>query len=249
MATQSVTAVSVRQARIDLAAAHRLAVMDDLHEGTWNHFSRRHPGDPRRFLISPPSVHWSQVNASNIVEHGPEDQPALEARGDLAWVGYRIHAPIFEARPDVEAILHTHSPFALALSMLEDPQLLPADQTGMDFYGRVAYTDFYDGAVPQDIRHGEELARAMGDNDVLLLRNHGVVIVGRSLAAAYTDLYSFERAARALILALSTGRPLRLVPTSAVEQLVEENENIDYKNDHFEAMKRVLDAREPDYAS
>lgn len=237
------------QARIDLAAAHRLAVMDDLHEGTWNHFSRRLPGDPRRFLITPPSVHWSQVTASSLVEHGPEDQATVEAEGGLAWVAYRIHAPILWARPDVEAVLHAHAPHLLALSMLEDAELPPAEQNALDFQGRIAYTEVYDGEFDQDIRHGEALAKALGDADVLVLRNHGTIVVGRTLAEAYTDLYSLERAAKALILALSTQRPLRLVPVEVAEQLMADNDDLGFKVAHFEAMKRVLDAREPDYAS
>lgn len=238
---------TVVSARVDLAAAHRLAVMDGLHEGTWNHFSRRLPGSERRFLISPPSVHWSQVSASSLLELGPEDQQELEARGDLGWVGYRIHAPILWARPDIEAVLHVHSPHIVALAMLEDPTLELAEQNALDFHGRVAVTEDYDGEMPQDIRHGEELARALGAKDVLIMRNHGAVVVGRTLAEAYTDVYALERAAQTLILALSTGRPLRVVGQDVAERLMRDNVDMAYKLDHFEAMKRVLAAREPDY--
>jgi len=238
----------VLAARADLAAAHRLAVMDDLHEGTWNHFSRRLPGSDRRFLFTPPSVHWSQVTASNLIELGPEDEAELAERNDLTWVGYRIHAPILWARPEIEAVLHVHSPYIVAVSMFEDPRFEPAEQNALDFTGRVAVTDTYDGEMPQDIRHGEELARALGDRDVLILRNHGAVIVGRTLAEAYTDVYALERAARAMILALSTGRPLRLVDSEVAERLMQDNEDMAFKLAHFEAMKSVLAAREPDFA-
>src|SRR5207253_2972699 len=80
-----------RQARVDLAAAHRLAVMDDLHEGTWNHFSAKVPGDPERILLTPSNTHWSQVTAGSLVELGPEDRDSLRRGGGMPWTAYRIH--------------------------------------------------------------------------------------------------------------------------------------------------------------
>jgi ribulose-5-phosphate 4-epimerase/fuculose-1-phosphate aldolase len=234
------------QARIDLAAAHRLAVMDDLHEGTWNHFSLKLPGTDR-FLLSPKTKHWSQVKASNVLEVGPEDQDRIQAGGDMLWVAYRIHAPVQWARPDIGAVLHVHSPYILAVAMLEDATLALAEQNALGFQGRIAYTEVYDGFVPQDMRHGEFIAEAIGDKPILMLRNHGAVVVGPTIGQAYADLYLLDRAARALVLALSTGRPLRLVPEDVADRFADDEVNLDYKDEHFEAMKEVLDEREPSY--
>jgi ribulose-5-phosphate 4-epimerase/fuculose-1-phosphate aldolase len=234
------------QARTDLAAAHRLAVMDGLHEGSWNHMSMKIPGKDT-ILISPQATHWSRVKASNLVELGRDDQPALEAKDDMLWIAYQIHAPIHWARPDVQAALHVHSPHVLALSMLEDGELGLSDQNALDFHGRTAYTETYDGEEFHDIRHGEALAEALGDNEVLILRNHGALVVGPTIGEAYTDLYVLERAARALILALSTGRALSHVPTAVADEYVKHQKDMGYKIDHFEEMKRVLDEREPNF--
>lgn len=240
---------AVWRARVDLAAAHRMAVIDELHEATWNHFSTRMPGYPERFLISPPSVHWSLVDASSLVERGPESQAQLEASGGLAWVAYCIHAPVLWARPDVAAVLHVHSPHIVALSMLETPRLEAAEQSALDFHGRVSVSTRYDGEMPAGLGHGEELARDLGDRDVLIMRHHGAIVVGKTLAEAYTDVYALERAARALILALSTGRALRCFPDEVAARLTAGGKSAALKLDHFAAMKRLLDAREPDYAA
>ena len=238
--------VSELQARIDLAAAHRLAVMDGLHEGSWNHLSLKLPGGDR-FVISPKTTHWSQVRASNLAEVGPADQQEIEDRNDMMSVAYRIHAPIHLARSDIRAVLHVHSPYILALAMLEDPGLPLAEQNALGLHGKIAYTETYDGTVPQDIRHGEFLADALGDKAILLMRNHGAVVTGPTIGQAYTDLYLFDRAARAVVLALSTGRQLRELPQEMAVRFAEDEGTLAYKDDHFEAMKRVLDEREPDY--
>jgi ribulose-5-phosphate 4-epimerase/fuculose-1-phosphate aldolase len=235
------------QARRDLAAAHRLAVMDDLHEGTWNHFSLRMPGTEDRFLVTPASTHWSQVTASSLVELGPDSHDEVAARGGLAWVAYCIHGPILWARPELAAVLHVHSPHLVALSMLEEPRLEPAEQAALDFHARTAVTERFDAEMAPGLGHGRELAAALGERDVLIMRNHGAIVVGRTIGEAYTDLYALERAARALILALSTGRPLRRYAEDIAATLTAGNKSVTLKREHFAAMKRVLDADGSDY--
>ena len=239
---------AARQARVDLAAAHRLAVMDDLHEGTWNHFSAKVPGDPERILLTPSNTHWSQVTAGSLVEVGPEDRDSLRRGGGMPWTAYRIHAPIHAARPDIACVLHAHPPYALAISMLEGGRLEFAEQNALYFYGRIAYNDVYDGESRLDASQGEAMAQALPPGvRVLVLKSHGVVVVGATIGAAYTDLYRLERACRAQILAMSTGRPLQRVSADAAERIAALND--ESKHEHFDAMKRLLDEREPDYAS
>jgi ribulose-5-phosphate 4-epimerase/fuculose-1-phosphate aldolase len=233
-----------REARLDLAAAHRLAVRDGLSEGTWNHFTLVHPDDPDRMLLSPSYTHWSQVTASNLVDVGGE----YERRGDsVEWTAYRIHRPLHEARPDAACAMHIHSPSTVALSMLSDCRLLMAEQNALAFSDRVAYTDEYDGLWPASLDHGRRLADTLGDNTVLMMRNHGALVVGPTVARTYTELYLLDRACQALVLALSTGREINEVPVdrSAV--------NLDWEDqmfyvEHFAAMRRLLDRDEPDYS-
>jgi ribulose-5-phosphate 4-epimerase/fuculose-1-phosphate aldolase len=247
--TMAKTDPATWQARVDLAATHRLAIIDGLNEGTWNHFSMRLPGREDQFLISPPSVHWSLVTASSLVQHGPESQGALEGAGGLAWVGYGIHAPILSARPDIEAVLHIHSPAVVALSMLEDPHLEPAEQGALDLYARLAVTDRYDAEMPGGMAHGETLAEQLGENDVLIMRSHGALVVGPTIAEAYTDTYALERAAAAMLLALGSGRPIRRFSDARARELTAGGKPTKLKRDHFAAMKRMLDATQPDYAT
>jgi ribulose-5-phosphate 4-epimerase/fuculose-1-phosphate aldolase len=246
-ATKPKAAYGIREARVDLAAAHRLAVMDNLHEGTWNHFSVTVPGILEEILLTPGDRHWSQVTASSLVV-AASNAKKIETEGGFLWVGYRIHYPIHKARPDAVCVLHTHSPYATALSMLEGGRLLMAEQNALNFYGKVAYNDIYEGQVGgghSGLSLGEQLAEALGDKTVLILKNHGVVVVGPSVAAAYFDLYLLERACQFQVLAWSTGQKLQLVPDEILKGLNDDNQP--YKVGHFAAMKRVLDREQPDY--
>jgi ribulose-5-phosphate 4-epimerase/fuculose-1-phosphate aldolase len=145
-------------------------------------------------------------------------------------------------------------PYATALSMLENPRLEMAVQTAVGFYDDVAYDPDYNG-LALDHQEGERMARVLGDKSVLLLSNHGVLVIGATIAEAFERLYFFERAAQAQILALSTGRPLRLIPDAVVRATVAQfNQGSDVGGQprpalHFAALKRMLDRREPDYAT
>jgi ribulose-5-phosphate 4-epimerase/fuculose-1-phosphate aldolase len=234
----------LHEARIDLAAAHRLAVRDDLHEGTWSHLSLSVPGRPEEMLISPGGRHWSQMRACDLAHlTGAETQEALESTSCLLWVGYRVHQPIHAARPDAVCVLHAHPPYATAITMVDGLHLEMAEQNALEFQDRIAYTDEYDGSADPGMDHGGQLAQALGDDAIVLfLKNHGVVVVGPSVAIAYTNLYMLERACRVFHLAHGYGRPLALIPT---ELRVGGDDRP--KLEHFAAMKRVLDAEEPDY--
>jgi ribulose-5-phosphate 4-epimerase/fuculose-1-phosphate aldolase len=243
---------SVQKARVELAAVHRLAVLDGLHEGTWNHFTVRHPTRPGRLLMTPPDTHWSQVRASTIIDVGPEFP-----RFGSSWIAYRIHTPLHEARPDISCVLHVHSPALTAMSMLADCRLRMTDQNALDFYGRVAVTDELDALQEADMRQGEVMAEALGDScTVLLLRNHGAAVAGPTIAAAYHDLYTLDRTCHAQLMALATGEPLRELSDAQAAQYqersaVDEQSGgiVDSGGKHLAAMMDVLNATEPDYAS
>lgn len=240
----------VREARVDLAAAHRLAVRDGMSEGTWSHMTLIHPEDPERMLMTPAYWHWSQVTASSLVDCGPgfeEDGPA--------WIAYRIHYPVHAARPDAACVLHVHSPALTALSLLKDPLPRPVEQSSLYFHGRVAVTDEFDGLADADnMAQGEAMAAALGEKcSVLILRNHGVVVTGPSVAQAYVELYMLERTARAQLTALSTGLPLNELTEEQLRRFEARNEvdkekgGVADQSPHFEGMKKVIDAVEPDF--
>jgi ribulose-5-phosphate 4-epimerase/fuculose-1-phosphate aldolase len=238
-------------ARVDLAAAHRLAVRDNLHEGTWNHISFADPENAAAILISPSYMHWSHVTASSLEHLGPD---AELAKRDLAlWVAYRIHYPLHQARPDAKCVIHVHSPNVVALSMLGVP-LNKAEQSALTFHDQVAYTSEYDGLWPDDLEQGRRMAEVLGErNTVLILRNHGAIVIGATVGRAYTAVYVLERAAQNQILAMSTGQPLNNLSDAQLERYLGKEwwspveSGTDYFEEHFQAMKRVLDREEPDY--
>jgi ribulose-5-phosphate 4-epimerase/fuculose-1-phosphate aldolase len=238
---------AVRRARVDLAAAHRMAAFDGLNEGTWNHFSVMVPGPAFRMLISPKACHWSRITASGLLLQGAAGE-ILEGEGPTNVSAFAIHAPIHRARADAVCVLHAHSPYAVALSMIENGELLMAEQNALGFAGAIAYDRVYGGFAEEEAE-GERLVRVLGDKRVLFLGNHGVVVVGPSIAEAYTDLYMLERCCRVLILAMSTGRRISLVGDDIARLAAAQHVTNDYKHAHFAAMKELLDAREPDYAT
>jgi ribulose-5-phosphate 4-epimerase/fuculose-1-phosphate aldolase len=235
----------LRQARIDLAAAHRMAVFDGLNEGTWNHFTYVAPGREDCMLTSPGDRHWSQVTASNLVLLDRDGAVVGDGRADAAT--YCIHFPIHLAHPASACVLHAHPPYATALAMVRGGRLLMADQNALALYGRVAYFEEYEGFIA-DPEVGRQLARVLGDKRVLFMRSHGVLVVGPTVADAYTDLYHLERACMMQCRAMQMGDALWQVPAAIGRRTAGAGEASGYKLTHFEAMKRLLDAREPDYA-
>jgi ribulose-5-phosphate 4-epimerase/fuculose-1-phosphate aldolase len=238
----------IRQARIDLAAAYRLAYMHGLSEGICNHLTLTVPGDPEKFLLISHGTHWSQVTASNLLLVSLDGE-ILEGEGVVEDTAFYIHAPIHRKRPDLKCIMHTHQTQALALAMVEGGEIEPINQNALRYYNRVAYDNDYNG-LAFDASEGGRLAAAMGDKNILMMGNHGILVGATSVARAYDDLYYFERTAAAQILAMSTGRPLKRIPKEICEhtsrQMMSDNMHR-FANDHFTALKRVLDREQPDY--
>ena len=240
----------VTQAKIDLAAAHRLAVLHELEEGIDNHFTVTVPGHDDRFLILPFGLHWSEARASDMVVFD-EAGNTLEGDGIVELSAQCIHAPIHRIT-GARVVLHTHQTWALALNMLEDNRLVPASQTAAFFQGRIAYDDTYTGTA-ETLEEGERLARLIGDKPVTFMKNHGVLVVGETVAQTYKRLYLLERVCRAQVLAMSTGRALALLADDIVAQVQTAPENDRHGGGErprlfFEAMKRILDRELPGYA-
>lgn len=240
------------QARVDLAAAHRLAVMHGFHEGIFNHLTLTVPGTNDRYYQIPFGLHWSEVTASCFMEVG-YDGRVLRGSGEVERSCYAIHAPIHRKVPRAACVMHTHMPFASALTRLEDPRIKPIGQTEVGMMDRIAYDVDYQGPA-FDPEEGERLADLFGDKTVLFMGNHGVATIGRTVAEAYDLLYYTERAAQVQLYAMWTGQPLKEMPRDVIErtkrdfsaQKLERGRPCDY---HFEALKRILDRREPDYKS
>ncbi|NIA67103.1 aldolase [Pelagibius litoralis] len=234
------------QARIDLAAAFRLAARFDLNEGICNHFSYAAPERPGCFLVNPFGIHWSQMTASDLllVDNGGG---VLEGSGELETTAFCIHSRIHLRHPRAACVLHTHMPYATTLTALEDTPLEPISQNALRYYNDVAYDPSYNG-IAGDVEEGDRMAEAMGEKRVLFLANHGIIVVGDSVAKAFEDLYYLERACQLQVMALSTGRPLKRVTDNvAATTFTKPDVSLHYAQAHFAALKRLLDAEDASY--
>jgi ribulose-5-phosphate 4-epimerase/fuculose-1-phosphate aldolase len=240
-----------RQARVDLAACHRLAARFGLNEGIDNHLTMLVPGFADRFYLAPFGLLWSEVKASDLMELDFSGK-VVAGRGLVEDTALHIHLPVHRLVPEARCLLHTHMPYATALGMLEDARLEMAGQSAIGFYDDIAYVEY--NGLALDRAEGERLAGALAGKSVLMLRNHGVLVIGSSAAQAFERLYFLERACQAQILALSTGRSLHIVPQPVVAATAAQFKacvtvsGAGRSELHFEALKRLLDRSEADYA-
>ena len=239
----------VTQAKVDLAAALRLAVYHELEEGIDNHFTVTLPGADDRYLVLPFGLHWSEARASDLITFN-EAGETLEGDGVVELSAQCIHAPIHRISGK-QVVFHTHQNWALALNMLEDNRLIPACQTSAFLHGHIVYEDEYRGTADTP-EEGELLARKLGRKPIMFLRNHGVLVASDSIAHAYRLLYLLERVCRAQVRAMSTGRNLLPIPQKVIDQVQTPDDNDRHKGKrhqlYFDAMKRVLDREMPGYA-
>ena len=240
----------VTQARIQLAAAHRLAVLHELEEGIDNHFTVTVPGCRDQYLILPFGLHWSEARASDMIVFD-ESGRTLEGKGVVELSAQCIHAPIHRIC-GVNVVLHTHQTWAVALNMLKDNRVVPASQTAAFFHGHIAYDDTYTGTA-DTLEEGERLAAVLGDKHTIFMKNHGILVTGDSIAQAYRRLYKLERICRAQVLAMSTGQPLEVLSDEIVAQVQtpaphDRHPRAERDRLFFEAMMRVVDRELPGYA-
>ncbi|MBM85226.1 MAG: hypothetical protein CMM47_04305 [Rhodospirillaceae bacterium] len=242
----------LQQNRTDLACALRWAARLNLHEGVDNHFSLAVPDDDgvmrgNRFLINPYGWHWSEITASSLVlcDSGGS---VLEGENDVEDTAFFIHSRIHMGAPHATCVLHTHMPYATSITLLEEGRLEMMEQNALLFDGRIAYDDDYEGlALSAD--EGDRLARKIGNNSILFMASHGIVVAGPTVADAFNDLYYLERASMFQVMAKSQGGKLRTIPKRVREathqQVLAEAPKI--ADRHFTALRRVLDRVEPDY--
>ena len=169
------------------------------------------------------------------------DRPPIRA-------GWIIHHPVHKARPDAKCVIHVHAPYITAMSIRKDMVLeTRSSQQAAGFHDDVVYYEVYDGVL-NDESEGEHMAEVLGQKRVLMMRNHGAMIVGDSVARAYLDAYQLERACMYQLLAVSGGGEMQLIPekiASEMGQLARQGRNLE----HFEGMKRLVEEKEPDFAN
>ena len=240
-------AEAVRAARVDLAACFRMAARLGLHEGICNHFSFVVPGRDDLFLVNPYGWAFSEMTASRLLVCDFKGN-VVAGEGVPEATAFYIHARMHLNKPRAKAAFHTHMPNATALAMLEGPPLVWAGQSSLKFYGRTLVDEDYNG-LALDESEGDRIAASIGDADIVFMKNHGVMVVGATVAEAWDDLYYLERAAEAQRLAMGTGRKLKPVtPEIAARTYAQMREGgRESAKLHLESIKRILTREEPDF--
>jgi ribulose-5-phosphate 4-epimerase/fuculose-1-phosphate aldolase len=237
-----------RTARIDLAAAFRWIARLNMHESVANHLSVAVSADGAQFLINPRGRHFSRMSASDLLLLDANDPHTLARKDAPDPTAWHLHARLHARLPQARCVMHLHPKYATALGSLEDPTLYPIDMNTMRFFGRVALDGDFSGMALSD-SEGDRVADLMGEGKtVLLMANHGVLVIGPHVAAAFDELYYFERAAETLLTCYATGKAMRIVPDSVAA--LTERQWRDYGQlaiDHLDNIKAILDAEEPTY--
>ena len=203
------------QARVDLAAAYRLTDHFGMTTLIYNHITSRVPGTEDQFLINEYGLGYDEVTASNLVRIDMDGNILDEGDHRINVTGYVIHSAVHAARHEVTCVMHTHTPYGMAVSALATG-LLPLQQDGYQFHERIAYHEFEGVAV--DIDERERLVTDLGDKNAMIMRNHGLLTVGRSVAEAWLRMWQLEQACKVQVLAQSTGQPIRQAPVPAIEK-------------------------------
>lgn len=247
-ATQAPHHTALDQARIDLAAALRWAARLGFNEGVCNHFSVEVADD--RYLINPQGLHWSEVTAADILLIDGAGA-VIEGRHPLEPTAFFIHSWIHRLNPRARCVLHTHMPYATALTLVEGGRLEWCNQNALRFWGRVAYDDVYNG-LALDAAEGERIASRLADADVVFMASHGVTVVGPSVAWAFDDLYYLERACMHQVLATqaAAGRPLRRISDETCARVCTQIAGERQQSDlFFASVKRMLDREAPGWST
>jgi ribulose-5-phosphate 4-epimerase/fuculose-1-phosphate aldolase len=239
------------EVRVELAAAYRLTEMFGMTEMVSNHISCRVPGEAGHFLINPYGLLYEEITASSLIKIDIDGNVLFNATDyGVNGAGFIIHSAIHAARHDAVCVAHTHTPAGMAVSAM-DCGILPIAQTTMRFF-EVAYHD-YEG-VADDAGERERLVADLGSQNAMILRNHGLLVCGETVGAAFVQLWRMERACQTQILALSCNTKLRF-PPEQVSRMTYERMNGARKRSAnqmvgvspWDALLRKLDRVDPSY--
>ena len=236
--------------RIDMAAAFRWTVKLNLHEAVANHFALALNKDGSRFLINPNCRHFARITASSLIEIDAMDPTTLDRPDAPDPTAWGLHGAIHRALPHARCVMHVHSVHATVLASLADSRLPAIDQNSAMFFGRHVIDEGYGGFAFDD--EGARCAGLLADPKIttLIMGNHGVLIIGQSVAETFNRLTYFERAAETYIRALQTGRALRVLPDAIAEKTAREWESYPgFADAHLREIKSLLDAEGADYAA
>jgi len=234
-------------ARVDLAACYRLAAHYRMTDLIYTHISARVPGPGHHFLINAFGLLWDEISASTLVKVTLDGEVVDDPTGNgINRAGYVIHSAVHRARPDLACVMHTHTAAGIAVSAQEDG-LLPLSQHAMRFTNSIGYHDYEGLALELDEQ--QRLTRDLGAHKVMILRNHGLLACGESVAEAFDLMYYLERACQSQINAMAGGAKLRVPPAAVAGKTAAQFKKLAYKEKKTEwkALTRMLDKTDPSY--
>ncbi|GGA17028.1 class II aldolase and adducin N-terminal domain-containing protein [Neptunicoccus cionae] len=236
-------------ARVDLAAAFRWTERLNFHEAVANHFSYAVNDDGTQFLMNPNQMHFARIKASDLLLLDANDPDVLSKPGAPDPTAWGLHGALHRHCPHARCAMHVHSVHATVLASLKDSRLLPIDQNTATFFNRYVIDDNYGGLAFEE--EGERCAQLFSDPKVkvMIMGNHGVMIIGDTVADTFNRLYYFERSAETYIRALQTGQELRVLSDEIAEKTARELEDYPEQADrHLEELKLILDEEGSTYA-
>ena len=236
-----------RQLRVDLAACYRLIAMYGWDDLVFTHVSARIPGSDEHFLINAYGMMFEEITASSLIRVDADGNKVSESEYPVNPAGFVIHSAVHEARPDVTCVLHTHTRAGVALSAQKEG-LLPLSQTSLFPYASLGYHD-YDGVALNDDEK-PRLVADLGSKTCLILRNHGLLTVGPTIADAFLMMYVLETACQIQLMAQSTGNELVSVPQPIVDGIQAQAEQVTKGLGGqlvWPGLLRKLDRRDPSY--
>ena len=240
---------SERDARIDLAACYRLIAhfgMDDL---VFTHLSARLARDGHRFLVNPYGMLFEEITASSLVVVDADGLATQNSSWPVNPAGFVIHSAIHLGRLDAVCVMHTHTLAGMAVAA-QQGGLLPLNQMSIELHGLVAEHEYEGIAAHDNLNERERLISDLGMQNCMVLRNHGLLTVGRNVAEAFYWMYYLERSCRLQVLAQSTGVPLLMPPASVIARTVAQFSSDAIKGWlPWQALRRKLDREQPDYRS
>lgn len=235
------------ETRINLAACYRLAAHYRMTDLIYTHISARVPGPEHHFLINAFGLLWDEIAASTLVKVTLDGEIVDDPTGNgINRAGYVIHGAVHRAREDVVCVMHTHTQAGIAVSA-QDQGLLPISQHAMRFTDGIAYHD-YEG-LALDLDEQARLVRDLGERKAMILRNHGLLTCGESIAQAFDLMYYLERACQTQVSAMAGGAKLRMPPQGVPEKTAAQFRNLPYKQKQTEwkAHLRMLDKIDASY--
>ncbi|MDB4017159.1 class II aldolase and adducin N-terminal domain-containing protein [Amylibacter sp.] len=235
--------------RKDLAAAFRWTARLNMHEAVANHFSLAINADGSEFLINPNQMHFSRIKASDLLVIDANDPETLEGPNAPDITAWGLHSAIHRHCPHARCAMHVHPMFSTVLASLADSRLLPIDQNTATFFNRYVIDNSYGGLALEE--EGERCAQLLQDpkKTVMIMGNHGIMVIGKSVAETFNRMYYFERAAETYIRALQTGQKLRILSDTIAEKTASEVDQYPEQSDrHLAELKEILDSEHSDYS-